>query len=130
MTFHSNMGKINMDNKEEVTSFAVVVEHLKDIHKAKSASYGDSWRKRGELVSVFGNVARKFDRLENYASDLDKWQKALKGEESETLADTVMDLAVYAILWCVHIEQTRNQQFKDAYYKATGVRDGNEVRSK
>lgn len=53
-----------------------------DLHAKKHASYGDSWKKRGELMSILPNIARKIDRLGI-------------GDEFDTSADTVIDLWVY-----------------------------------
>jgi hypothetical protein len=58
----------------------------------KGRSYGDSWCKHGEAVSIFGNVSRKYDRLEKIivhgASEI--------GEVKST---TIADLLVYSSLW-------------------------------
>lgn len=52
-------------------------------HNEKHAAYGDSWKRRGEMLGIMANIARKVDRLG-------------QGETSdETSADTAMDLMVY-----------------------------------
>ena len=55
-----------------------------DLHAKKHASYGNSWKKRGEKMSILANMARKADRLG-------------VGDEYDTSADTLIDLLVYAI---------------------------------
>lgn len=70
------------------STFATIVDNL---HREKSAAYGDSWKKRGEQMSILANVARKIDRLEGGQST-----------EDEVIADTAIDLLVYLIkyrLW-------------------------------
>lgn len=57
-----------------------------ELHKEKHAAYGDSWKKRGELVSILANVARKVDRLEGG-----------KETSDETQTDTAIDLWVYLL---------------------------------
>jgi thymidylate synthase len=62
-----------------------------ELHREKSAAYGDSWKKRGELFSIIPNIARKVDRLASGGTTAD-----------ETSADTAIDLLVYLIkyrLW-------------------------------
>jgi thymidylate synthase len=54
-----------------------------DLHAKKHASYGDSWMKRGEKMSILANMARKVDRLG-------------VGDEYDSSADTLIDLLVYA----------------------------------
>jgi thymidylate synthase len=59
------------------------VQHAIKVHTEKHAAYGDSWKRRGEMLGILANIARKVDRLG-------------KGETSdETSADTAMDLMVY-----------------------------------
>lgn len=62
---------------------------IKRVHRVKSASYGDSWKRRGELIGVMANIARKVDRLENAASG------TAGGDES--MFDTLVDLFVYLV---------------------------------
>lgn len=40
-----------------------VAQTAATLHAEKHAVYGDSWRKRGEQVSIQANIARKIDRL-------------------------------------------------------------------
>lgn len=58
------------------------------LHAAKHASYGDSWKKRGEEMSIIPNIARKVDRLG-------------VGDQYDSSADTLIDFWVYlAKYWC------------------------------
>lgn len=66
------------------------VSAVRSLHKAKDAAYRDAWKRRGEVVSIVANIARKVDRID-YAgigapSTLD-----------EHLIDTAVDLLVYSI---------------------------------
>ena len=64
-----------------------------DLHAKKHASYGDSWKKRGEQMSILANMARKVDRLG-------------VGDEYDSASDTLVDLLVYALKYeCwLHVE--------------------------
>lgn len=66
---------------ERVRAFYEFVARL---HAAKHASYGDSWKKRGEKLSILANMARKVDRLG-------------VGDQFDSSADTWIDLMVYGI---------------------------------
>lgn len=57
-------------------------EFARGLHATKHASYGDSWKKRGEKMSILANIARKVDRLG-------------EGDEYDSAADTVLDLWIY-----------------------------------
>ena len=62
-----------------------------NLHAEKDAAYGNSWCKRGEMLSILPNIARKVDRLEGGAETGD-----------ETQLDTAIDLFVYTVkydLW-------------------------------
>lgn len=61
---------------------AAFLAFVKDLHAKKHASYGDSWKKRGEMLSILPNIARKIDRLG-------------VGDEFDSQADTYIDLWVY-----------------------------------
>lgn len=71
------------------TAGTEVAEAISRLHTDKDRVYGDSWQKRGELMSILPNLARKVDRL-------------VLGRESlspavEDLLDTTADLFVYAV---------------------------------
>lgn len=59
------------------------------LHRSKDAAYGNSWKKRGELISIAANLARKIDRIDQVVDG------AAAGRE--TLLDTAVDLLVYAV---------------------------------
>lgn len=61
---------------------------IKRLHSQKDRAYGGAWKKRGELVSILPNIARKVDRLDT----LFKTGAELQGESA---LDTVIDLVVY-----------------------------------
>ena len=60
------------------------LSYVVQLHNEKSDAYGDSWRKRGEVVGILGNIARKLDRF------------GVAGA-GDTSADTVVDLLVYLV---------------------------------
>lgn len=62
---------------------------LDRLHRAKDRAYGDAWCRRGELLGIFANLARKHDRLEVAAAED-------VPASVESLPDTLADLAVYA----------------------------------
>lgn len=68
---------------------------LRTLHRRKSAAYGDSWKRRGELVGVLANIARKVDRLEMLQD--------LQAGDPEPWSDTVADLAVYLIKYLTYL---------------------------
>lgn len=70
---------------------------IKIMHSQKDRAYGGAWKKRGELISVLPNIARKVDRLSVFLSS----NIELSGE---TILDTAVDLLVYSIKYQLFLE--------------------------
>lgn len=84
-----------------------VLALLERLHRHKDAAYGDAWRKRGEVIAIFANMARKYDRLIIAFNE----QRAATTEQ---LADTVADLCVYAAKYLTWIADERPGELDDA----------------
>lgn len=67
------------------------------LHAEKNAAYGDSWKKRGEMLGIMANIARKVDRL------------GVPGG-GDTAADTAIDLLVYLIKYNLWLRQQAGAQ--------------------
>lgn len=65
------------------------------LHREKHAAYGDSWKRRGEMLGIMANIARKVDRLGGAETS------------DETAADTAIDLMVYLAKYRVWIDDFR-----------------------
>lgn len=70
----------------------------KRLHARKDRAYGAAWKRRGEIVSVLPNVARKVDRLDVFLGN---------GERAgdEAVLDTALDLYVYATKYRLLLEE-------------------------
>jgi hypothetical protein len=74
---------------DEPTRREAILQLLERLHRHKDAAYGNAWRKRGEVIAIFANMARKYDRLlVAFTED--------RAAAAEPLGDTVADLCVYA----------------------------------
>jgi hypothetical protein len=69
---------------------------LRALHAEKDAAYRDSWKRRGELISIMANIARKVDRLE-YAS------AGALASHDESVLDTAVDLLVYSLKYQTYL---------------------------
>lgn len=77
---------------------------------AKGSTYGDSWRKKGELLSIWPNVMRKYDRVENSI------MQQASGSSSFNVApriDGTSDFSVYGLLYLQFLAET----YPDLYEK-------------
>jgi len=88
-------------------SSATALTQLSTLHTHKNRGYGDAWRKRGELLAIFTNLARKYDRLV-VAFD--------EGTDStdERLLDTSGDLCVYAAKYSTWLTEQAPETFDSA----------------
>jgi hypothetical protein len=89
---------------------ALALDLLSRLHAHKNAGYGNAWRKRGELLSIFTNLARKYDRL---VVALDQGVDA----PDERILDTAGDLCVYAAKYLTWLAERSPRDF-DAASKA------------
>ena len=65
-------------------------EAVRGLNREKKAAYRDAWKRRGEILSIVANIARKVDRV----------QYVLDGAPStaeETVIDTAIDLFIYCL---------------------------------
>jgi hypothetical protein len=79
-----------MDNQQRLK------ETIKSLHRQKDAAYGNSWKRRGEQISIMANIARKVDRLEVIASGASPTQ-------DENTLDTAIDLYVYTLKYITYL---------------------------
>jgi len=61
------------------------------LHKEKNLAYGDSWRRRGEMLGIMANIARKVDRLG-------------KPGAGDNELDTTVDLLLYLVKYQLWLE--------------------------
>lgn len=99
---------------------AEILELLERLHRHKDAAYGDAWRKRGEIIAIFANIARKYDRLTVAFEEQ-------RPAATEPLADTVADLCVYAGKYLTWIAEQHPVEFDAADLPAT-ANDLNDAR--
>lgn len=83
--FHRS--SVDLDTSIDVPA---VYEILKTLHYKKSLSYKDSWKKHGEIASIFANISRKYDRMKTIKTE------NAQATADESIVDTIADLAVYA----------------------------------
>lgn len=82
-----------------------------DLHADKHRVYGGSWKKRGEMLSIMANIARKIDRLGDAGG-------------GDTAADTAVDLLVYLIKYDLWLAET---QAKPGQYSVSLTEGDNHV---
>lgn len=87
------------DVAEETSTAKTFKTVITRLHRQKNASYGDSWKRRGEQISIMANIARKVDRLKIVAD-------AAQSTADENALDTAVDLYVYALKYLTFLADT------------------------
>lgn len=88
--------------------FDAIVKRMADTYRAKNADYGDSF---GQSVKEFGYTAAlvrmsdKFNRLKNLMR-----ADAQAQVKDESIKDTILDLACYAVMLAIEVEMRENSQ--------------------
>jgi hypothetical protein len=91
-----------------------ILELLERLHRHKDAAYGDAWRKRGEVIAIFANMARKYDRLLVAFAER-------RPAATEPLADTVADLCIYSGKYLTWIAEQHPGEFDAAGLPASAA---------
>jgi hypothetical protein len=73
---------------------------VKNLHAEKNQAYGNSWMRRGEMLGIMANCARKVDRL------------GVAGG-GDTAADTAIDLLVYFIKYDIWLDAQKRTDWAD-----------------
>lgn len=107
-----------VDDKREFTPYEQhymdTINNLKDVFLRKNADYGSSVKKNYDklekygpnegLKYVFGRISEKYDRLENLIYG-DHPNQVI----DESIADTLLDMANYAILASISFNEHHNK---------------------
>ena len=85
----------------------VITKELNDIYKRKNADYGDAFgdtfRKLG-IISAVTRISDKTNRLMSLAAK----SEAERMVKDESIRDTLMDLANYAIMSLIEMDEAEN----------------------
>ena len=87
-------------------------ELIMALHRSKDAAYRNSWKRRGELISIAANLARKVDRIDQIVSG------ASAG--SESLLDTAVDLLVYAVKYQTYLADQSTEVARAIFARSGG----------
>lgn len=108
LTIHKLMDldyKINMTKDEEtkLTINKMILDEMRDTYIDKNSDYGDSFDKTIDEFGLVAPAIRMSDKLNRFK----KLIKAQQNVKDESIEDTLLDLANYAVLTLMHI---RNEE--------------------
>ena len=96
-----------------MTEAARFKESVRRLHAEKDTAYGSAWKRRGELISVLANIARKVDRLEQAAA-------GAPATRDESVLDTAVDLLVYSLKYQTYLADQDGEVAISLFGVATG----------
>src|SRR5262249_52427146 len=91
----------NTDIETTDAAFREVAAVIKTLHRKKDQAYGNAWKKRGEIIGILSNIARKVDRLEQYVT-----RRSELADES--ILDTAVDLLAYSTKYILFLLEAEN----------------------
>lgn len=92
--------KLPFEDSDNVSNFKHIVEIMTEVYEDKNSDYGDSFHKLYERYGLQSAVVRLYDkmyRIENLATSTNK-------VKNESIRDTLMDLANYAIMTIMELD--------------------------
>lgn len=87
-----------------MVTFKQIANGLTELYERKNADYGNSFSKTFEEFGMMSTVVRLSDKLERLKT-LSKQEAKVK---DESIQDTVMDIAVYAMLTLMELMNKEN----------------------
>ena len=90
---------------ENITIHAAICDELKDLYLRKNTDYGDSFHKTFIEEGMAMSRIRLSDKLERFKRLTKSGEQNVK---DESVRDTLIDLANYAIMTIVEMERVKN----------------------
>ena len=102
-----NMEKVKCSNKAQsyVDYFDDILKEMSEVHQRKNADYGNNFHKRYEKYGFLTALLRLTDKMERLENIYEKGEIQVKDESVE---DTLLDLANYAVMTIVELKNGKN----------------------
>ncbi len=103
-----NMEKVKCTNKAQsyIDYFDVILKEMSEVHKRKNADYGNNFHKRYEKYGFLTALLRLTDKMERLENIYEKGEIQVKDESVE---DTLLDLANYAVMTIVELRNNKKE---------------------
>jgi DNA polymerase-3 subunit alpha len=101
------MEKVKCNNKTQsyVDYFDDILKEMSEVHQRKNADYGNNFHKRYEKYGFLTALLRLTDKMERLENIYEKGEIQVKDESVE---DTLLDLANYAVMTIVELKNHKN----------------------
>lgn len=106
----------------KIHQHAKICEMLHEIYKKKNSDYGDSFEQTFDKLGIISAVTRisdKYNRLCSLATKTDNERQV----KDESIKDTLLDMANYAIMTVIELEKDNTMSYDDMSVKAVFLND-------
>lgn len=93
------------DKQVYIDYFDDILKEMSDVHRRKNADYGNNFHKRYEKYGFLTALLRLTDKMERLENIYKKGEIQVKDESVE---DTLLDLANYAVMTIVELKNGKN----------------------
>lgn len=100
-----NMENIKCKAQSYVDYFDDILKEMSEVHQRKNADYGNNFHKRYEKYGFLTALLRLTDKMERLENIYEKGEVQVKDESVE---DTLLDLANYAVMTIVELRNNKN----------------------
>ena len=99
-----NMENIKCKAQSYVDYFDDILKEMSEVHQRKNADYGNNFHKRYEKYGFLTALLRLTDKMERLENIYEKGEIQVKDESVE---DTLLDLANYAVMTIVELRNNK-----------------------
>lgn len=96
---------LKSDGDGYVDYFSEILQEMSEVHERKNADYGNNFHKRFKRWGFITALLRLSDKMERLENIYEKGQIEVKDESVE---DTLLDLANYAVMTLVELRNEKN----------------------
>lgn len=104
---NGNIAVVPNVKNEYVDYFTSILKEMDVIHTKKNADYGNNFHKRYKKYGFLTALLRLTDKMERLENIYEKGEIQVKDESVE---DTLIDLANYAVMTVVELRNEKNKQ--------------------
>lgn len=101
-----NMENIKFKAQSYVDCFDDILKEMSEVHQRKNADYGNNFHKRYEKYGFLTALLRLTDKMERLENIYEKGEIQVKDESVE---DTLLDLANYAVMTIVELRNNKKE---------------------
>jgi len=113
-------------NNENVKRFTQIIMEMRETYEKKNADYGNSFEETIDKCGLMVPAGRMYDKWKRFLTLLENASRV----DDESIIDTLTDLANYAVMTRMYIENHSQKREGDADDRGGGVDESARVNRK